>query len=353
MDPCIWTAQSQRYASTSTQPSPKSVYGRADAPPPAKTSKTTVPAKTSANRTVSPPAKTNQTPQVPILKAKANLNPPDSTYAPDLTLPTRASDQGFISYIWKCGRTYLTFYKTGVSNVRSTSKLARSLRAKAGPTGTVDYTSVLTRAEWQIVRRSRLDMLRLPAFGVIFLVFGEWTPLLVRWITPLIPEPCRIPSQVSRDLEKAERKRKDRLHKLDPARVMRLVEKDRPKPGVTMEAVGARVDDKSVDAEALRDIEVGGLRYLDAYVLACRFDAYAREWDWVGITPPKRLLQRNLKKKFEYLKKDDELIQRDGGWAALEKREVESACRERGLDVLGKKEEELRRSLATWYGSKR
>lgn len=357
-----WMARSQRYASTSTQSSPKSIYGRAEAPLPTKSPKTAVPAKTSATPTTRAVVKTNKAPQIPVVKAKENLNPPGITYAPELTVPARGHDQGFLSYIWKCGRSYLSFYKTGVSNVRATSKLARSLRAKAGPTGTVDYSAVLTRAEWQVVRRSRKDMLRLPAFGLIFLVFGEWTPLLVMYITPLIPEPCRIPSQVQRDLAKEENRRKDRMRNLNPAKVMRLVAKEPPEPGKSLTYTAKEVQDmKKADpstriisgAESMRHITASELSHFNAYLFATQYNAYARFWDWVNVTPPKRLLQHNLKKKLEYLKKDDELIQRDGGWMALEKREVERACRERGLDVLGKKEEELRKTLAVWYGGRR
>jgi hypothetical protein len=358
-----WTTQSRYYASPSTQPSTKSTYGRAEAPPPAKTAKTaktTVPAKTSTasnNRALSPHAISKQTPQVPILKAKENLNPPDFTYAPELNVPARGAQQGFISYIWKCGRSYLTFYKTGVKNVRQTSKLARSLRAKAGPTGKVDYTAELTRAEWQIVRRSRKDMLRLPAFGLIFLVFGEWTPLLVRWITPIIPEPCRIPSQVERDLVKQENKRKDRQN-VRQSQAMRLIRKDPPKPGSRPPLpsdIGTKQNQLTAlsGSDSLQHMNPKTSTHFELFVLSAQYDLHARPWDWIGVTPPKWLLQRNLAKKVEYLKKDDEMILRDGGWAALEKREVERACVERGIYILGKKEGEMRKALAEWYGSKK
>jgi hypothetical protein len=93
--------------------------------------------------------------------------------------------------------------------------------------------------------------------------------------------------------------------------------------------------------------------HFELFVLSAQYDLHARPWDWIGVTPPKWLLQRNLAKKVEYLKKDDEMILRDGGWAALEKREVERACVERGIYILGKKEGEMRKALAEWYGSKK
>ena len=40
---------------------------------------------------------------------------------------------------------------------------------------------------------------------------------------------------------------------------------------------------------------------------------------------------------------------RDGGSQALDGQELRRACVERGIDVLGKSEAEIRRALALWY----
>jgi hypothetical protein len=50
-----------------------------------------------------------------------------------------------------------------------------------------------------------------------------------------------------------------------------------------------------------------------------------------------------------YLTQDDKLIRRDGGAQALDKQELQRACVERGIDVLGKSEAEQRKSLGQWY----
>ncbi|OAK99946.1 hypothetical protein IQ06DRAFT_326634 [Phaeosphaeriaceae sp. SRC1lsM3a] len=301
-----------------------------------------VPAKTSAapsSHTTTVPAKLLQSQsQVPTVQAKEALNPPSFTYAPDLTVPPRGRDQGFFSYIWKCGRSYLTFYKSGVSNVRQTSKLAKTLRAKPA--------SALTRAEWQIVLRSRRDLLRLPAFGLIFLVFGEWTPLLVRWITPLIPEACRIPSQVERSLKKVEGARRERQN-VPLRHIEALRKRDMGKSG------GASSSPNVVtSAQALQHFKPKEATHLDLLFTSIRHNCHGRMWDYLQMIPPRALLVRNLERKFKYLKKDDEMIVRDGGWQALERREVERACVERGIDVLGKGEGDVRRGLGTWFGGK-
>jgi len=288
---------------------------------------------------------------VPIVKAKENLNPPDFTYAPELTVPARKADQGFISYMWKTGRSYLSFYKSGYRNVRQTSKLARSLREKAAKQAQKPISDVLTRAEWQIVQRSRKDMLRLPAFGAIFLVFGEWTPLLVMYITPLIPEACRIPSQVSRDLAKTEEVRHKRQN-MAAHNAMRLMAKDRRGAGAPM-AMPTGFDSSQgkviPEAEAFRTVDPLHLTHFELLLQSARYNCHSRIWDFLFITPPKFWLQRNVRKKYEYIRTDDRLIERDGGFQALDKRETERACIERGFDVIGKREEDVRRNLASWW----
>jgi hypothetical protein len=344
---CI--SQSKRFASTSNRPAAKPSYGR-EPPPSAKptTTKSNVPAKSTLSHSTTTVAKLSSTPDgakppaLPVLRAKENLNPPISTYAPELNVPVRGGEQGFISYIWKSGRSYLSFYKTSVGNVRSTSKLARSLREKAKGK---DPSQVLTRAEWQIVARSRKDMLRLPAFGLIFLIFGEWTPLLVMYITPIIPEPSRIPRQVHSDLSKLEARRHARQRKVS-LDAMRLMARDR---GVA----GSGGHDVVASAHTIRTTNPLDLTLFELMLASARFNCHSKLWDWAMLTPPKFWLKRNLRKTYEYLRTDDRLIERDGGHQGLEMREVQRACVERGMDVLGKKEGEMRRSLEGWCAEKK
>ena len=50
---------------------------------------------------------------------------------------------------------------------------------------------------------------------------------------------------------------------------------------------------------------------------------------------------------------DDFAIERDGGTKMLEKEEVRIACEERGIDVLGKEEGNLRADLKRWMEQRR
>ena len=225
--------------------------------------------------------------------------------------------------------------------MRSTAALAKKLRAKAQGRKAED---VLTRAEWQIVRRSKGDMLRLPAFGLLVLIFGEWLPIIALYLTPVIPEPCRIPTQTRRALEKLEKRRRERERRLglDAARLLF----GSRKPGVPQD-LGAVPAPSSVAPQDVGKIDLFGL-----LTLSTKLDAHSKIWDWLFMTPPKPILRWSLRKKLEYLRKDDALIRRDGGWQGLGKEEGTRACIERGINVLGKSDADLRKDLAAWFAKK-
>ncbi|CAG5147967.1 uncharacterized protein ALTATR162_LOCUS2125 [Alternaria atra] len=327
-------------------------------PPPVKTTKTNVPTKPtsspSTRKPQSPPLvpaqiSTSKATTVPTLRAKEKLNPPLFTYAPEISVPARNPDVNVVKWLYRAGRAYLTFYKTGISHVRQTLKLAKTLREKAAQIPNKSTSEVLTRAEWQIVRRSRSDALRLPVFGLLVLLLGEWLPLVVMYITPVIPEACRIPQQVQRSLRKLEDKRQDRLRRI-ALDAMRLMSRDRPPIGTATSAAPSISLPKSGQIMPVTTKKWNEMTLFELSLTAAQLDCYPAIFDWLPLTAPKFLLQRNVRKKLEYLKIDDKLIERDGGWAALGKEELQRACVDRGLPVLGKREDELRKALAKLEG---
>ncbi|EUC46360.1 hypothetical protein COCMIDRAFT_25574 [Bipolaris oryzae ATCC 44560] len=353
-------AQGRRYASSSAAPAKRTGHNITAAPPPlSKTNSTRVPAKTTPSRPLQaarnspssalPPAPVQQSKSAttPTLRALEKLNPPPFAYAPEISVPARKADQNLIKWLWTAGRAYLAFYKKGISHVRQTAKLAKSLRKKAAAhTPKKPMTEVLTRAEWQVVRRSRRDVLRLPVFGVLVLVLGEWLPVVVLYLTPVIPEVCRIPRQVERTLRKKEDKRQDRLRKIG-LEAMRLVGRDRPATTVSADAASSAV--AGTKGKSWKDMSL-----YELCVSAAKLDVYPAVFDWVPLAPPKFWMQRNVRRKLEYLETDYKLIERDGGIGGLNAEEVKRACVERGVKVLGRKEEELRRALAgVWAEMKR
>jgi hypothetical protein len=230
--------------------------------------------------------------------------------------------------------------------VRSSSKLAKTLRAKvAASPNAKDATAVLTRAEWQLTRRTRADMLRLPAFALVFLVLGEWTPLIALYLTPVIPEPCRVPAQLERMQRKAEARRAERLRRVGHDAARLVARSGEGELGVDIQRFNAQQARKVRDALAAPTPRVSLFELL---LLSARFDAHPGLLDRLFITPPRALLVRGLRKKMGYLVTDDEMVARDGGWGGLRREEVVRACFERGVDVKGRSEAELRKVLAVW-----
>lgn len=105
-------------------------------------------------------------------------------------------------------------------------------------------------------------------------------------------------------------------------------------------------------ADATRNAKPKDMTLFELVLFSAKHDCHARIWDWLHVTPPKALLQRSVGRTMEYLAKDDALIERDGGFAALGKVEVERACVERGIAVVGRKEEDMRKALGAWRGGK-
>jgi hypothetical protein len=249
--------------------------------------------------------------------------------------------------------------------VRATAKQAKRLRniqkAAAASKSQSDASSasnkdgavaagiegiVLTRAEWQLVRRSRADLIKLPFFGIFLIAFGEWTPLLILFLTPIVPQPCRIPVQVGKELEKLEKRRSERIQAL-ALKAPVLINADR-RPGtaqtkaspLSLELTAASVADK---VEQVKNMSKWELLNVGA-----RLDAYSGVWEYF-MTPPVWWLRFAVRRKLEYLVTDDALIIRDGGYKQLGHEELRRACIERGIFVQDKGDRTLRDELAAWF----
>lgn len=371
-----WASTSTSAATAASKPRyamqpPPPLSAKTKAPhqaPSAHAKKPTVPAKAHA-ATASPPAKRSASTPTSLTTPNSNeaLNPPFFTYPPDLAVPARKEGQNYASYLLACGKAYITFYKTGISHTRQTLKYAKSVRTKTtgqgkGVSSSIAGNGMLTRAEWQVLRRSKRDLLRLPVMGFLILALGEWLPLIVIYLTPVIPEACRIPAQVERVLKKKEHQRKERLGRI-ALHALRLQSQDRtPRTDenairLAAAAEGLLSPEKKVGKEggmAMASAIVppdasGDLGLFHLLLLSARLDCHPRVLDKLYLTPPKWLLQRNVGRTLAYLTQDDELIRRDGGSQALDKQELQRACVERGIDVLGKSEAEQRKSLSQWY----
>ncbi|KAH7042759.1 hypothetical protein B0J12DRAFT_672950 [Macrophomina phaseolina] len=289
-------------------------------------------------------------------------NPPASTLPAPVNVPARAPDQSLFNYALKSGKAYLQFYKTGVKNVWSNRKLAAAVKqrlrqspAAAAITRDLDVSRApFTRGEFQLLRRSRYDMRRVPVFGVLFLIIGEWLPLVAVFVTSLVPVPCRIPKQI----EKEERRRDGQRSAARAALLARA--KELGVPVVRGSDNKAQSDAGLLSMQRINPKQVAENVFSPdkrkvAHPLYLQFavSAFNVRWpllDRTGIVAP-WLLQ--LRKHLMYLAIDDALLARDGGAGLLRPDEVRVACSERGIDVTGRQTDELRNDLKAWVSKKK
>jgi len=160
------------------------------------------------------------------------------------------------------------------------------------------------------------DLLRLPLFGLMLIVIGEFTALVVIYVDGVVPYTCRIPKQIATGLQKAEDRRRSAFDELE-ARFPHGVLSPRVTPGVARNHV-------------LRSLHLAGTM-----------------WDRLGFIPP-GMWQVKGRLRMAFLEGDDRNLIEDGGPSQLEPEELRIACAERGIDVVGRSETELRGVLGDW-----
>ena len=279
------------------------------------------------------------------------VNAARSTLPPPLVLPERSASQSTFIYWFNIGRAYGTFYKEGVKAVWFNYKAAKLLRerfsAKLRSKNDNDaaLAGIITRAEWQLLSRSNHDIGKLPLFGLLALVFGEWLPLFVPFMPSVVPRTARIPSQVKQMREQGEERRRVSFRQgiTEPASEQmpddRVVVEGRP--------VAARSEWQMADAGYVQAV-LTGLRQDQLMHLSTTLGLHSKLWDRIQLPPPGFILRRRLERQLTYITLDDKLLIEHEGAAKLSEVELEIACEERGLDVLEKKHAVLKDNLAWW-----
>ena len=153
------------------------------------------------------------------------------------------------------------------------------------------------------------------------MICGEFTPLVIVFLSGVVPRTCMIPKQIASAREKAEVRREKSFRE------------------GTMRA-------KKV-AAAIGDLERNQILHIGRSL-----GLYSSVWDRLGQFRlggiPLGLVKRRIEKRVEYLGLDDMAIERDGGAGQLEMEEVKTSLEERGLDVLEKNDTRLRGTLSKW-----
>lgn len=253
------------------------------------------------------------------------LNPPASTRPPSLDLPAKDPQVSKFSYLLAVGKAYIRFYKTGVKAVFANRRALHATLASKPVEADRRPPSVWTpshvpisysRADWLLLWRVRHDLLRVPLFALVLLVCGEFTPLVVIAIDGVVPYTCRLPRQIAASMNKAEQRRRESFEHLESTYPQGLLAPDVPH--------------HAIKAHVLRSLHLAGVM-----------------WDRLGFIPPP-VWQVKGTLRMAFLEGDDKLLLQDGGLSGLEVDELRIACAERGIDVIGQGDGEMRRLLGDW-----
>ncbi|KAK6543148.1 hypothetical protein TWF694_007067 [Orbilia ellipsospora] len=270
-------------------------------------------------------ASTDSASTTPNSRYATPINAPLSTLPAPLDVPpAREPGQSVFSYYFKLGKGYLSFYKTGLKNAAWVNpRLASPVMAKwkedRGYAGIVQ-NKWITRSDLQLLKRNQHDFRRIPLFAILFTICGEFTPLVVATFSNIVPNTCRIPTQIMHDRKKRER------------RITESFENFLPPSSVNRAAEGL---EQLTWREKLHCSTVVGRH---SALWPSRFLPLPFEF-----TLNKRLMRYEV-----YLATDDLLISKGGGVLKLSPAEVEIACLDRGIRVLNRTEQELRAGLQRW-----
>ncbi|KAK3068453.1 hypothetical protein LTS18_000652, partial [Coniosporium uncinatum] len=156
----------RRHASTTAtaRKAPPQTKTKAKAPPPVRLN----------TRTNLPTAPSPKADPLPPIRLNDRVNPPSSTLPAPLTVPSREPNQAFLRYALNCGKAYIAFYKTGIKNIWANRKACQVLnqriqtfqRTNAARKQEGDWRDVVMRAEFQLLRRNRANMARVPVFAL-------------------------------------------------------------------------------------------------------------------------------------------------------------------------------------------
>lgn len=328
------------------------------------------------------------------------INAPRSTLPAPLNRPSRDPDTSTPVYYFRLGRAFGKFYWAGVKATWANHKLARSLRSqirRANGSATqprllglrpppllveievfLQRGGKLDRSAFVLLTREAHDFGKLPLFALLVAVFGEWLPLIVPFIPGTVPLTCRIPSQVE-GMRKAGEERRGlsfRAGVVGPREEELVAMKERIGKAREIARQGEQEARKLKEEyeEVVLDLpeqegrDVMDVRTTPQIMLANRMtevlgrdqmvhvsttlNLHGKIWDRVGLTPYlTSFLAGKISKRLQYLNLDDTLLlaDRTKGHRQLSFPELELACEDRGIDVTGRKEDELRKDLSKWF----
>ncbi|KAK0673659.1 hypothetical protein QBC41DRAFT_342864 [Cercophora samala] len=239
------------------------------------------------------------------------LNPPPTTRPPPFSIPPSNPSLSLLRNLFTKGKAIVTFYKTGLKSILLNRRLHSTPLDSLPPNIQPLKPHPDTRAA--LLLRSRLshDLGRLIPLSLILLICAELTPVVILAAPnlKLTPLTCRMP----RELE-AIRKRDGEIRKQ-----MREMARNQRKG-----------EGEGLDAAVGEILRVGRPMLIPSWLY------------------PTAARKSKLDRRLAWILADDAMIVQGGGEEELVGEEVKLAVEERGVDVLGKGEEELRGLLRRW-----
>ncbi|KAI9030882.1 LETM1-like protein-domain-containing protein [Phycomyces nitens] len=262
-----------------------------------------------------------------LLKYRAYSTSPIKQQTPGTpTEPIANEPTSRIGKFIKFSKDLISFYKTGLKLLWANGKTAKALKQKVQNEG---YN--LNRAEFQLVRNSHKDMLKLIPFGIVFMILPESIPLLVMYVPGAVPSTCLKESQVIKQREKLDKVRQNMSKNV----IMSAdsIEGISPEDFLNPRTFAKTAKAYNYDFELTRIDRA----HLSSY---CRFMGLSG-WGTQGI------LQKRLNKHLDYLLEDDKLIVKEG-IETLALPELQQAAEERGVRSIDASEDSLRRAIKYW-----
>ncbi|KAI8979442.1 LETM1-like protein-domain-containing protein [Mycotypha africana] len=235
---------------------------------------------------------------------------------------------GRISQFIQHSKELVRFYKDGLKQIWSNYQLTKEIRGKLEKDG----MDSLTRQEFQLLRRSQKDMIKLIPFGFIFMILPESIPLFVIFVPGMIPSTCLKENQIRKQREKLDEKRQQ----ITKYTLMSSKKIEAIKP------------EDFLSKDKFRKLAIHyGHEFDLQYIMRKNLSAYCR---FMGLSDfgPAPMLRKRLAKHMNYLDQDDRFLIKENSVDTLSPKELCQAVEERGMRSIDDDEENMRRGLKYW-----
>ncbi|KDQ57737.1 hypothetical protein JAAARDRAFT_178155 [Jaapia argillacea MUCL 33604] len=224
-------------------------------------------------------------------------------------------DAGRVGQMWHNLKQYFKFYVRGIKMVYTHWERARAMNQRVASGG-----HPLTRWETRFLKTHQSDMIKIVPFIMIVVIIEEIIPLIVLYVPGMLPSTCVLPSQ----RERIEQKRHERQQ-------------------VAADKLRGFFEQIRTKGEANGSVPLAELTQTQLRAICMLLDLSSR-----GVPS---MTAKRIKKRLEYIAKDDELLTKEGMGERLSTHEIIEALHERGVVTAGIREKDLLTRLRWWLNN--